>query len=746
MKVIALFALFALCSGSVTVQQDKTITKVVKLLQNMLDKSVKEGDAERKIFAKFKCYCDTSEAEKNDSIDNGKEQISLLESKIEEIQGDTGGLSSEVADLKAKMADNVAARKEAQNLRDKENKAFKAEKADLKQGIDQMRRAIETLEKVGADQTKSAGADTKQFMAKSSLLSVQSEVQHALNAASAIMTDEQQSAATAFLQGPFTGTYTSQSAVVMGIIKNMRDTFEKNLADAIRTEADALKAHNKFMKLKKEAHKEMSDSYDEKQKALGGNDGDLGTKKKQLSDAQKQLASDEEFLSKLIPMCKDKTEAYNNRKMLRANEEAAIAEAISILNSDAAFATFGTTSATSTGATGLFLQLRSTHRHVSGNTQVRKTAQNVLQKAAAEAHSARLTKVASLLQAENPFDEVLGEIDNMLELIKEEEKADQDKLDWCNKERKDNNAELKKKNKEILALEKEIDRLEGVIGDPKTGLKKQIADTEQDLEDYTAAMTKLTKQRTEENLDYQQDVKNLVAAQIILKKAIKVLKTYYDDMEKQMKDGLNAFVQTKKAKREDPNAPDAALDDDYKGQSGQGNAVLKMLNFINDETNKEEMKAHSDEEKAQADYEDDMTDFKDKEAKAEKRLGNLQESLADNERDLLQAQEDHKATTEDRDGVKDYLAKIKPGCDFITENFKQRQANRKTESAALNKAIKLIKGTPAYKSAVSAATSESYGDCREPCDKDKDHVDCKACMADVTKPAYCAGHKGTKGC
>merc|ERR1719359_1263451 len=123
------------------------------------------------------------------------------------------------------------------------------------------------------------------------------------------------------------------------------------------------------MELQKAAYKEMSDSYDEKQKALGGNDGDLSTKKKQLSDAKKQLASDEDFLSKLVPMCAKKTEAYNNRKMLRANEEAAIAEAISILNSDDAFATFGTTSATSTGKVGIkkyedaFIQLSSVRRH-----------------------------------------------------------------------------------------------------------------------------------------------------------------------------------------------------------------------------------------------------------------------------------------------------------------------------------------------------------------------------------------------
>ena len=41
------------------------------------------------------------------------------------------------------------------------------------------------------------------------------------------------------------------------------------------------------------------DSYDEKQKGLGGNDNELSTKKGQLAEAKKQKASDEEFLDKL---------------------------------------------------------------------------------------------------------------------------------------------------------------------------------------------------------------------------------------------------------------------------------------------------------------------------------------------------------------------------------------------------------------------------------------------------------------
>merc|ERR1719409_41758 len=187
MKFFLLFALINLGAGTV-VEKSRTITQVVELLQKMLDKSNKEGDEERVIYAKFKCYCDTQEAEKKASIEKETESISLLESQIEELQGATGGLSEECADLKAKMAENKQARDDATALRKKENKAFEAEKADLTQAIKQMKDAIDVLTKVGADQTSATGADNKQFMAgKSSLLSLQSQVQSALSSASALM-------------------------------------------------------------------------------------------------------------------------------------------------------------------------------------------------------------------------------------------------------------------------------------------------------------------------------------------------------------------------------------------------------------------------------------------------------------------------------------------------------------------------------------------------------------------------------
>jgi len=739
MKVLALFGALAF-SMAMETQEDRPITKVVKLLQKMLDKSKVEGEEEAEIFGKFKCYCDQNEAEKKASVETLTDQIAVLESKIAEIQGETGELSSDCAELKTSMAKNEASRDEATTIRKKEKKAFLAEEADLTKAIQQMKDALQVLSDVGGDQTQSAGADTKQFMAKGSLLSMQSQVQQALKAASGLMSEDQRSSASAFLQAPFTGTYTSQSGAVVGIIKNMRDTFITNLADARTTEKNSQESYDKFMEDKLAAFKQMSDSYQEKQKALGANDGELSSKKDQLAEATKQKADDEEFLEKLLPMCEKRAKGYANRKLLRANEEAAIAKAISILNSDEAFETFGTSSATSTGKVKAFLQLRSVRKHLAGNVHARNLVQNVLQKAAKDTKSARLSKVLALLQADNPFSDVLDEIDKMIELIGDEGKADKKNLDWCNKERKENKDTLAEKKKEILSLGDQIDKLKTTISDPKTGLIQQISDTEAELVRNTESQKSETKERTEDNLAYQADVKNLVAAQSILKKATKVLKAYYDDLDEKLKAG-EALVQ------EDPNPPEAWKGDGaYEGQSDQGGDVIKMLEFIMSETVKEEMTAHSDEESAQAEYEDSMAQLKKEQADAEKSLSDLQDTLATKQQELLEAQEDLKSTTDDKEAIEAYLDKIKPGCDFITTNFKLRESNRKTEKDALEKAVTLIKGTPAYKTAVNAATVESYGDCKEPCVADADDVKCKACMADVTIPAYCAGHKGTKGC
>merc|ERR1719487_337555 len=151
----------------------------------------------------------------------------------------------------------------------------------------------------------------------------------------------------------------------------------------------------------------MKTAYETKQEELGTNDENLASKKSQLAEAKEQKASDEEFLAKLLVMCAEKAKQYDERKMLRANEEAAIAEAIAVLNSDAAFESFGKVTATKTGSTGpTLLQLGAIRRHASAEAAqaaLRAQVTEILRTAAVRQKSMRLAKVASLLKAGNPF-------------------------------------------------------------------------------------------------------------------------------------------------------------------------------------------------------------------------------------------------------------------------------------------------------------------------------------------------------
>merc|ERR1719408_450792 len=76
---------------------DRTITKVIKLLQEMLVKSKADGETDTELFAKYKCYCDSNTASKTKSIASLDATIKILTGEIAELQASTGQLSTENA-------------------------------------------------------------------------------------------------------------------------------------------------------------------------------------------------------------------------------------------------------------------------------------------------------------------------------------------------------------------------------------------------------------------------------------------------------------------------------------------------------------------------------------------------------------------------------------------------------------------------------------------------------------------------
>merc|ERR1719337_276553 len=85
-------------------QGDRTITKVIKMLQGMLVKSKADGEKDIKLFAKYKCYCDSNAAEKTKEIADGGEAIELLAGEIAALQGENGsGMAGHALELQLKQ-------------------------------------------------------------------------------------------------------------------------------------------------------------------------------------------------------------------------------------------------------------------------------------------------------------------------------------------------------------------------------------------------------------------------------------------------------------------------------------------------------------------------------------------------------------------------------------------------------------------------------------------------------------------
>lgn len=705
MKVLSLLSLAALWTPtSATVDKtaaaatattgDKTIKKVVKLLENMLEKSKTEAAEEKEAYAKYKCYCDDNKREKTDSIRDLGNEIEFLGSKITQLTAENGELSQECMKLSTQMTQNEATRKESESLRDQSHEAFLEQESDMESAIDGFKEAIDVLAEIGGNSFL-AEPDSTKFMAghkealvarktmsQANLAKIQTTVRSVLGAASSKLTPEQRASVQGFLQSPATGVV-AQSGAIVGILKQMLETFKDNLDGAKDAEKMEKKSQKKYVKDLKEEHELYSDTKNDKVEIMGGNDEDLATKKTQKEEAETQLEDDKEFLEKLITSCETKEKEYKKRKMLRTNEEAAIAEAVSILDSDESFAAFGKTAPTSTGATS-FLQMVSSQQAVA----MRGKAMDILQDAARSTKSMRLIKVAMMLEKKNPFNKVIEEIEKMLKLIVEEGEADQKQLDWCDSERESNDSELEKRTDQIETLEGEIDDLDDQINNPETGLIAQIKGTEEDITENHETQASETKTRNEEHAVYLEETSNCKSAEAILKKAIHVLQRYYDAQAKHLEE---SFLQVS----EEPAPPDA--DFNAAGQSEKGNEVLDMLNFIKDETEKERETIQEDEDDAQSDFDSSIESLKGELENLEDSLASLNEDLAEKKKSFATKKVDLKDTKHAKKAIEKYIKELEPGCDFITENFDLRNENRETETAALEKADALIKDTPAYK-------------------------------------------------
>merc|ERR1719316_52874 len=141
-----------------------------------------------------------------------------------------------------------------------------------------------------------------------------------------VFTRSQKKLVTAFVQSPVqVESYAPQSGQILGILKQMKETFESNLSQTQKDELADSEGYESTKAAKEDEVQELADT-DEK----------LAQAKQDLEDTEAQKAADEKFLANLKEQCAAMDAEMEERTKTRQLEIEAVGKALEILSGDEA--------------------------------------------------------------------------------------------------------------------------------------------------------------------------------------------------------------------------------------------------------------------------------------------------------------------------------------------------------------------------------------------------------------------------
>merc|ERR1719174_57556 len=144
MKCFTLFAFLALATAS---SNGSPVERIVKLLETMKSGIKADALAEQQIYDKYACWCEKTSKRKAQDIVTAQEDLRSLGQRILKLKGLIATRAAEIAELSDNINSNVAEQEAITAVREKQNAAWQAESAEVKQAIAALQSAITVLSK-----------------------------------------------------------------------------------------------------------------------------------------------------------------------------------------------------------------------------------------------------------------------------------------------------------------------------------------------------------------------------------------------------------------------------------------------------------------------------------------------------------------------------------------------------------------------------------------------------------------------
>jgi len=663
MRAVTLLALVLGASAVVdSEEKNRPVTKVVNMLKDMIGQMEKEAEEDEEVYEQMGCWCTTNDKEKTASIADAESRIGTLTTAIESSAGESARLNTEIPNLQKEVAKNSEALDKATALRTKELAEFNAEEKEMIGTISSLKSAVIALSK---HHSSFIQASTTEMTDIAALIKAQLH-KHA-NLFSEIITPHQRKALARYTVSPkhkdsFLQTgLIAPSGEIFGMLKQMKESFETNLANAQKEEMTSQKDYEDLKAAKDSEIAAGQGMADTKTQELANADEKNGQAKQDLDDTRNSLEADQAFLANLKEQCANVDQEYEERTKTRQLEIQACGKALAFLSSDEAHDLFSRTLG--------FVQMSS----VSTRTQVVK----MLAQAASKSEDPRLSMLATKARMD-AFVEVRKSIQEMVDQLATEQADEVKHKDFCVEELNNNERDTENKQRDQADLEAKIADLASTVDT----LAKAIEVLKKEVAELQVQLKRAGEDREKMNKEFQVTVADQRATQKLLGVALGILKGFY---EKAALVQIKSHVQQQAGQAPPPGFKQAA-------PNAASGGVMGMMQAIIDDAKAMEAEAIRGEEDSQKAYEDFVKDTNDSTDAKSKDIVNKNEAKAKAEQDKVERETERDAVMGELEGLSNENADLHKSCDFTLKNFELRQSARGDEIGALKQALAMFSG------------------------------------------------------
>jgi len=651
-----LLTLFA--SSAAVVQEDgknRPVSKVITLLKSMISELEAEAEEDEEVYETMGCWCETNDKLKTKAIADGEKADLDLTAAIESHTGNSARLNVEIANLEKEIAKNNAALDQATALRKKELADFNEEEKELLQTISSVKSAVIALSKHHESLIQErATTSTETFQQ----IEVDVTIQQIINKHKDMMSPHQRKVAKAFVQNK-----APASGEIFGMLKQMKETFETNLATAQKNDEESEKEYQDMKAAKEAEIKAGIELSDTKSQELASTDEKNAQAKENLENTRATLASDKDFLADLKERCENMDQEFEERTKTRQLEIGATSKALAFLSSDEAHDLFS--------KTFNFVQVKSTAK-----AQRREQAAKLLSRAATKFQDPRLSTLAVKARMD-AFGKVKKSIQDMIDKLLKEKKDEIKHKDFCIEEINANERDTEMKERDRSDIEAKIDDLTMTI----ETLTKEIEVLKAEVAELQLQMKRAGEDREKQNKEFQTVIADQRATQKLLQASLGILKGFYEKA---------ALVQKGSSVEVSGQAPPPGFKSYEKNKKSGG--VMGMMQGIIDDAKAMEAEAIRGEEDSQKAYESFIQDSNASVDQKTKEIISKTDMKAKTEGEKVEAETEHEGIMENLESLINENTDLHKACDFTVKNFEIRQTAREDEIDALREGLATFSG------------------------------------------------------